>query len=208
MSDQRSPEWYAARAGKITASRFADAIAMDKRNPDRSTETRDRYMRELAAEILSGQPRHEVGGKALAWGTEAESFARQAYEFAQGAFVEESPFVLHPTFDFIGASPDGLVGDDGGLEMKCPMDESVHIKTLLRGMPDEHKAQVQGNMLVTGRQWWDFVSFDPRQAESFRLYVERIQRDDCYINHVLLPGLLQFWAKVQDMVAKIKRKAA
>lgn len=208
MIDQRSEGWRAARAGKITASCFADAIAMNKKQPGKSTATRDTYMRTLVAEILSGRPKHEISSKSMAWGTEAEDFARKAYEIETGLVVVESEFLTHHQYPFIGASPDGLVGDSGGLEMKSPHDEQVHIGTWLYGMPEDHIPQVQGNMMVTGRLWWDFCSYDPRQAEPYRLYVQRIKRDDEYIEKTLLPGLLAFWCDVQRMVVTIQEKAA
>lgn len=204
--EQRSEEWFAQRAGKITASRFADAIAMSKRKAGEPTEARSKYMRELVAEILMCAPKHSVSSQSMRWGTEVETFARESYELEHGVLVKESGFLLHPTCDFIGASPDGLVGEDGGIEMKCPHDEQVHISTWLDGMPEAHIGQVQGCMLVTGRKWWDFISYDPRQSEPFRLYVQRIPRDDAYIDTVLFPGLLQFWAEVQSMVDCLRRK--
>lgn len=206
--EQRSEGWREARAGKITASCFADAIAMNKTKPGKSTATRDTYMRKVVAEILSGRPNHEISSKSLAWGTEAERFAREAYELETGLVVVESEFVTHYEYPFIGASPDGLVGNDGGLEMKSPHDEQVHIGTWLHGMPEDHIPQVQGNMMVTGRSWWDFVSYDPRQSEKYQLYVQRIHRDDEYISKTLLPSLLDFWADVQRMVKTIQDKAA
>lgn len=208
MIEQRTDGWREARSGRITASCFADAIAMNKKKPTEPTAARTTYMRTVVAEILSGRPKHEISSKSLSWGTEAETFARQAYELDTGLIVVQSEFVTHPLYDFIGASPDGLIGTDGGLEMKCPHDEQVHIGTMLDGMPADHAAQVQGNMMVTGRKWWDFVSFDPRQAPDYQLYVQRIDRDDEYIDNMLLPGLLSFWADVQKMLERIKRRAA
>lgn len=206
MIEQRSEDWRAQRAGRITASCFADAIAMNKKKPTEPTAARTTYMRTVVAEILSGRPKHEISSKSLSWGTEAEVFARRAYELETGLIVVKSEFVTHPLYDFIGASPDGLIDDDGGLEMKCPHDEQVHIGTWLDGMPADHVAQVQGNMMVTGRKWWDFVSFDPRQNTDYQIYIERIERDDEYIDAVLLPGLLSFWSDVQAMLEKMKMK--
>ena len=114
---------------------------------------------------------------------------------------------MHPRYDFIGASPDGLVSAVGGIEIKSPHDEAVHINTWLCGMPEEHMPQVQGNMMVTGRAWWDFISYDPRQCERLRLYVQRILRDDHFISE-MLGALLQFEAELQQMVAELERKSA
>ena len=207
MIDQRSDAWFQQRSGRITASRFADAIAMNKKT-GQPTAARQTYMRTVVAEILSGRPKHSISSQALSWGTEAEQFAREAYELETGLVVAESGFVVHYEFDFIGGSPDGLVGADGIIEVKCPHDEQVHIGTWLDGMPADHIPQVQGNLMVTGRAFCDFISFDPRQAEPYRLYVQRIERDDKYISETLLPGLLDFWADVQRMVKTIQDKAA
>jgi predicted phage-related endonuclease len=225
MSDvieQRTDAWRESRAGKITASCFIDAIAISEPEPGsvyksgprkgqpklpESTATRDTYMRIIAFERTSGVPRHEIGSKSLQWGSDVETFAREAYELETGNIVVESGFLLHPKFHFIGCSPDGLVGLLGGIEMKCPHDEQVHIKTILSGMPEEHMPQVQGAMLVTGREWWDFISYDPRQKESLRLYVQRIERDEAYIQK-LLAGLIQFNLEVEAMIATLEKRAA
>lgn len=207
FAEQKSAAWFEARSGRITASRFADAIAMNSKT-GKPTAARQTYMRTVVAEILSGRPKHSISSQALSWGTEAEQFARDAYELETGLVVAESGFVVHYEFDFIGGSPDGLVGNDGLVEIKCPHDEQVHIGTILEGMPTEHIPQVQGNLMVTGRAWLDFISYDPRQSEPYRLYIQRIERDDEYIDQTLLPGLLRFWDDVQAMVEQIKRRVA
>jgi hypothetical protein len=226
MSDpieQRTDEWRAARAGKLTASRFTDALAFSggepgdvyKSGPKKglpkpkvSTDTRNRYLREIVFERLAATPKHEVGGRATQWGTDVEAYAKEAVELETGLIIMPGQFVTHPRYDFIGASPDGLIAVDGGYESKCPMDEAVHIKTLLDGMPADHVAQVQGGMMVTGRKWWLFASYDPRMSERFRLYTQRIERDDEYINGTLLPGLLQFEAEVQAIIKRLTERAA
>lgn len=205
MAEQRTEEWREARAGRITGSRFVDVIALTRAG--KPTSERSKLMRQLAFERMAQIPVHEIGGKALNWGTEVEGPCVMLYELVTGNIVKESPFVMHPRYDFIGSSPDGLVGGDGGIEIKSPHDESVHINTWLTGMPEEHMPQVQGNMFVTGRAWWDFISYDPRQCERLRLYVQRIQRDDDYIAK-LAAGLLQFEAELQQMIAELERRSA
>lgn len=219
--EQRSADWFQARCGRITASRFADAIAMKevvtqrankKENRQkitelRPTDARNTYMREIIAEIMIGASKDQVSSASLNWGKDVEPFAREAYELETGNLVVETGFILHPHHDFIGCSPDGLIGFDGGLEMKCPKDPQVHVKTLLDGMPSEHVGQVQGCMYVTGRKWWDFVSYDPRQKPESRLYVERILRDEEYIKS-LDAGLINFWADVQKAIKQITEKVA
>jgi predicted phage-related endonuclease len=204
--EQRSDEWRAQRAGRLTASRFVDVVSMTKAG--KPTAARDKYMREIVFERLAAAPKHSIDGHALRWGTEVEAFAKEAFELETGHIVMPAEFTLHPDYPFIGASPDGLIGADGGYESKCPMDEAVHINTLLNGMPDEHKPQVQGCMMVTGRKYWMFVSYDPRVSERFRLFHQRIERDDTYIDQILLPGLLQFNAEVEQMIAELNRRAA
>lgn len=204
--EQRTDEWRAARAGKLTASRFHDILAVKR--DGKPTAAREKCKRELVFERLAAAARHEVSGHALRWGTEVEQFGKEAFELETGLLIESSPFVTHPKYSFIGCSPDGLIGADGGYESKCPMDEGVHIETWLNGMPEEHIPQVQGSMLVTGRKWWEFVSFDPRMAPRFQLYHQRIERDNDYIDGVLLPGLLQFEKEVQHMIKQLEAKAA
>ncbi|KKJ05654.1 YqaJ-like viral recombinase domain protein [Burkholderia gladioli] len=221
--DQRTDAWYAARAGRITASRFADAIAFTggepgdvyktgpkkgQPKPRQSTAARDKYMREVVFERLAAVSTHEVGGRATKWGEEIEAFAREQVEIATGHIITEGGFFVHPRYDFLGASPDGLISADGGYESKCPMDEAVHVNTMLKGMPADHVDQVQGGMLVTGRKWWLFASYDPRMPEPYSLYTQVVPRDDTYIDTVLLPGLLQFEAEVNAMIQLLKEKAA
>lgn len=205
MIEQRSDEWRLARAGKLTASCFVDVIATTKAG--KPTAARGTLMRKLAFERSAGIPVHEIGGKALNWGTEVEGPAVMTYELITGNIVTPSEFLTHPKYPFIGGSPDGLVGAVGGIEIKSPHDEGVHINTWLSGIPEEHLPQVQGNMFVTGRAWWDFISYDPRQCERLRLYVQRIPRDDDYIAK-LAAGLLQFEAELQQMLAELERRSA
>jgi predicted phage-related endonuclease len=205
-AEQRTDAWRLERAGKLTASTFKDIVAVKR--DGKPTEARAKLMRVKAFERLAGIAQHEVGGKSLDWGKDLEEAANEAYMVTTGGIIVPSPFITHPSHPFIGASPDGLVGREGGVEMKCPHDEAVHILTWLEGMPEDHIPQVQGNMLVTGRHWWDFISYDPRQGEKWRLYIQRIPRDDAYINTKLLPGLLQFEAELRAMVETLRRKAA
>lgn len=206
MIEQGTPEWHQERCGKITASRFADVLAVLKSG--KPSEARAKYMREIVFEVISSTPIESINAAALSWGKDIEMYAREAYELYTGNIITTSGFTLSLENKNIGSSPDGLVDDDGGIEIKCPKSESVHIQTLLEGMPQEHYAQVQGNMYVTGRKWWDFVSFDPRQSEGFRIYIERINRDEEYIEK-LKSGLESFWTEVCETVCVLKtRKVA
>lgn len=204
-AEQRTDGWRQDRAGNLTASTFIDIIALTRAG--KPTAARSKLMHQKAFERLAGIPIHEVNSKSLSWGIDLEDPADESYMVTTGGIVVPSPYIAHPEFPFIGASPDGLVGTDGGVEKKCPHDEAVHIETWLNGMPEDHMPQVQGNMLVTGRQWWDFISYDPRQGERFRLYVQRIPRDEAYCKD-LLTKLLQFEAELRAMVQALERKAA
>jgi putative phage-type endonuclease len=175
---QRSEDWYAARLGKATASRFKDAIAALKSGAPAQAQ-RD-YLTELVVERLTQQPIQRFQNAAMTWGTEQEPAARAAYERVTGRIVEETGFVAHDTL-MAGCSPDGLVDWDGLIEIKCPWNTANHIETLLNGMPAEHIPQVQGQMWITGREWCDFVSYDPRMPAELQLHVQRIQRDPSFI---------------------------
>lgn len=203
---QGSPEWREARAGKLTASRFCDVMAKVKTG---EAATRRGYRWEVLTERLTGQPVEGYSNKAMEWGTAHEGQAREAYEAETGELVECAGLILHPKHPMVGCSPDGLVGPKGGCEIKCPFSSVVHVQTLKGGMPSEHRPQVQGAMWVTERDWWDFVSFDPRMPEHLQLYIERIPRDDAYIAE-LAAECMRFDAEVlRDLESLLLlRKAA
>jgi putative phage-type endonuclease len=172
---QGSDEWKAARLGKVTASRVADVIAKTKSGYGAS---RANYMAELIAERLTGVSADKYTNAAMAWGTTTEDEARASYEFQASIVVETVGFIPHPTIAESGASPDGCVGDDGLIEVKCP-NTSTHIDTLLgQAIPSKYVTQMLWQMACTGRAWCDFVSYDPRLPDSMRLFVKRLDRDD------------------------------
>jgi len=205
MIEQRTEAWHQQRCGKLTASRFSDILSVLKSG--KSSESRSKYMREIVFEILSGVPKQSSNAQAMKWGTEIEQYARESYELYTGNIVQSAEFTLHPQFQYVGCSPDGLIDFDGGIEIKCPHDESKHIQTLLEGMPQEHIPQIQGTLFVTGRKWWDFVSYDPRQGEDYRLYIQRVYRDEKFIND-LRERLIQFWNESCEMVCLLKNRKA
>lgn len=181
MMQQGSPEWHAARLGKVTASRVADVIATTKTG---YAAGRANYMAELALEILTGQRQEGFTNAAMQWGTATEPMARAAYESARNVFVVEVGLIDHPNIDMAGASPDGLVGDVGLLEIKCP-NSATHIQTLRNKTPDgKYITQMMWQMACTGRQWCDFVSFDPRMPDGLQLYIQRIERHNKVIEHL------------------------
>jgi putative phage-type endonuclease len=178
---QGSDEWKAARVGKVTASRICDLTAKTKSGYSTS---RQNYLAELVAERLTGCPTEGYQNGAMAWGLATEPQARDAYVFHKDAEVEEVGLIDHPSIHMSAASPDGLVGADGLVEIKCPL-TATHIETLLGGgVPQKYVLQMQWQMACTGRQWCDFVSFDPRLPEALRLYVQRVPRDAAKITEV------------------------
>lgn len=178
MIEQRTEEWFAARLGKVTASRVADLMAKNKSGPAAS---RANYMADLIVERLTGQRAEGFTSAAMQWGTDTEPQARAAYEFHTDAQVIEEGFCLHPDIPDFGASPDGLVGDVGLLETKCP-NTAAHLDVLLTGeIPAKYITQMQAQMACTGREWCDFVSFDPRMPGEMQLFVKRVPRDSGFI---------------------------
>jgi putative phage-type endonuclease len=205
---QGTPEWHAIRCGKVTASRIADVIAKTKTGWGAS---RANYMGELIAERLTGTPAPGFSNAAMQWGTEQEPAARVAYQFRTDNIVSEIGFVEHPSIGMTGASPDGLIGNDGLVEIKCPQ-TATHIDTLLgKSAPSKYFSQIQWQLACTGRTWCDFVSFDPRMPENMSLFIDRIQRDDvCIMALETMIGdfLREVDAKVSELQAAYDRKQA
>lgn len=203
MNIQGTPEWLAERCGYATASRFKDILAKIKSGEAAS---RRNYRAQLIVERLTGQPAESYSNGAMQWGVDQEPYARMEYEAHSGAIVEEVGFMVHPKIPLCGASPDGLVGDAGLAEFKCPNTAS-HIDTLLSGMSPEHIPQIQGQLWITGRQWADFVSYDPRLPEHMQIYVQRIERDDDYIK-TLQKEVLAFLDEVAVTLDRLNKRAA
>lgn len=200
--EQGSEAWKQIRLGKVTASRVADVVAKTKTGWGAS---RANYMAELVAERLTGERVEGFMNAAMQWGVDHEADARIAYEFRRDAAVTEVGFVAHPTINMSGASPDGLVGDDGMVEIKCP-NTATHIDTLL-GEPvaDKYVKQMQWQMACTGRKWADFVSFDPRLPECMRLHITRIERDDKLIAS-LEEMVKDFLGLLDQTVAELRKR--
>lgn len=200
--EQRSEDWFQARVGKLTASRMAAATARTKSGAWGADRTN--YMAELAVERLTGTPTNGFTSAAMQWGIDTEPEARIAYEFYHDAEVVEVGFVDHSGISMSGASPDGLVGDDGMVEIKCP-NSATHIDTLL-GTPvaDKYVKQMQWQMDCTGRDWCDFVSYDPRMPEHLKLYVHRFHRDEEMIAQ-LRKDAQTFLNELADKVARLEQ---
>lgn len=201
MMDQGSDEWFAIRIGKVTASRVADILAKTKSGYSTS---RDNYMAQLVCERLTNQKAESFTNAAMQHGTETEPLARAAYEALKDVLVDEVGFVPHPSIEMAGASPDGLVGDDGLLEIKCP-NTATHIDTLLnQSVPTKYFTQMQFQMACTGRKWCDFVSFDNRLPEELQLFVKRVPRDDVYIK-IMEAEIVQFIAELDEKIEKLMK---
>jgi putative phage-type endonuclease len=201
VSVQGSPEWLAERLGKVTASKMDAVMARTKNGwgADRAN-----YMAQLIAERLTGKPQESFSSAAMAWGVETEPQARDAYAFYSGLEVSETGFHPHPTIQLSGASPDGLVGADGLLEIKCP-NTATHIDTLLGGAPKgKYVLQMQWQMACTGRKWCDFVSFDPRMPEDMRYFCARVKRGDEVIKE-LEENVLKFLAELTEKLAALDK---
>lgn len=197
--EQRSADWFAARLGKVTASRIADVCAKTKTGWGAG---RANYRAQLVAERLTGQQQDSFTNAAMQWGIDTEEQARTAYAFLHGQKVVEEAFVIHPRIGMGGASPDGLVGDDGLVEIKCP-NTATHIDTLKgQAIPAKYIGQMDWQMACTGRQWCDFVSFDPRMPEELQLFVKRHHRDDARIAE-LEAMVTEFLAEVDADVAAL-----
>lgn len=196
---QGSPEWYAYRAGKVTASRIADLMARTQKGWSTS---RKHYADKLVAERITGRPMPQRSVASLDRRLELEPEARVAYEFYSDNTVREVGFIEHPRIPNAGCSPDGLIDDDGGLELKC-CDSAAHIEMLTTGVIDKgYILQCDFGMACTGRKWWDFGSYDPTMPEDLKLYVQRIYRNDERIA-AIESAVIEFLAEVDQRVEKV-----
>lgn len=202
MMEQRTEEWHAARLGKVTASKIADVMAQGRGGAPSAT--RATYRAQLVAERLTGVPYEGHRTAAMDHGTETEPQARATYILNTGRNVAEVGFIAHPTIAMSGASPDGTVGDDGLVEIKCP-NSATHIATL-RGAEIDGKylKQMQWQMACTGRKWCDFVSFDPRLPDEMQMLVRRVPRDDAMIAD-MEAAVRGFLAEVDAEIADLRK---
>lgn len=198
--EQRTEEWFATRAGKVTASRVADVIAKTKSGYSAS---RANYLAQLVAERLTGKPQESFSNAAMEFGTENEPYARAAYEARCGFLVDEVGFIEHPSIYLSGASPDGMVNEDGLVEIKVP-NTATHIDYLLgKQVPAKYKPQMAWQLACTKRKWCDFVSFDPRLPERHQLFVIRYIPEAGYIQE-LEAEVSKFLDEVQDTINKLE----
>jgi putative phage-type endonuclease len=201
IDPQQTADWLEARVGSLGASKIGEAIATLKRG-GRMKASED-LMLELAAERLTGCPAKQHNP--LRWGIDHEDEARQAYAFLTNAAVAAAGLVRHPTIMNAHASPDALIGEDGGLEIKCPT-SATHLKTLLAdAIPEERLPQLLWNLACTGRQWWDFASYDPRFPEGLTLFVKRLERDDKAIEAIEAEAM-SFLAELDAKLAALAER--
>lgn len=196
---QGSEEWFQARIGVVTASRFSDVLASVKSG---EAAARYNYKAEIIAERLTGKRAESYTSPAMAWGNQYEAEARAIYAAIKGVEVAETGLVKHKTIK-AGASPDGLVGSDGLIEIKAP-NTATHIMTMLSGVsPKKYYAQMQGQMWITGRKWCDFVSYDPRLDAKRAIFITRVERDDDYIES-LEDAVLDFLEEVDELITQLE----
>lgn len=201
LTEQGSPEWHAQRCGRVTASRIADVMAKTKTGWGAS---RANYAAQLVAERLTGAVAESYTNAAMEWGTATEAEARSTYEFYTDTVVSPVGFIPHPTIAMSGASPDGYIGTEGILEVKCP-NTATHIDTLLgQAVPSKYILQMQWQMSCTGRLWGDFVSFDPRMPEEMRLFVKRVERDEGRIKEIS-ECVVEFLAEIDAKVSQLEK---
>lgn len=201
MMEQGSKEWIAARCGLVTASRINDVMAKIKTG---EAATRRNYRAQVVAERMTGKPTESFTNAAMQWGTENEPFARAAYEMMTNLFVEQVGLINHPEIMFSGASPDGLVDTSGLVEIKCP-NTATHISYVLSGSaPSEYQNQMLWQMECTGREWCDFVSFDPRMPEHMQIYIARFNRDQTRIDEIK-KEVIKFLGEVEQEIEGLNK---
>ena len=198
--EQGSEQWHQLRLGKVTASRVADILAQTRTGPSAS---RQNYLIELALQRSTGTIEPSYTNTAMEWGTQTEPQARVAYEVETGNFVDQVAFIDHPTIANFGCSPDGLIGDDGLIEIKCPNSATHWEYFKAKKPPQKYVTQIQTQLCVTGRKWCDFVSFDPRMPERSKLLIVRVPRDDAFIAEIE-EKVKQFLSEVEVEVNLMK----
>ena len=200
---QESEDWMKARAGNFTASRASDLMARTRSGPSTS---RANLIATLAVERITGECVATYTNAAMQRGTDLEAEARDAYSFERGVAVVETGYVAHPSLPHVGASPDGLVGGDGLVEIKCPAAMQKHLDALRSGAhADEYRWQLQHQLLVTGRQWVDAASYDPRYPDGLQLAIVRVPRDEKAIAE-LVAAIKAADPEVETIVAELRER--
>lgn len=195
---QGGANWHADRLGRFTSSRYPDLMKNGRGKDAGMGETAKSYVLQIAYEIITGIPQGFSGSDATDWGHEHEPIAIAKYEEVTGQKVTAVGFCAHPTNSRAGGSPDGLVGSDGMIEVKCPYNGVNHAKNVLQNaFVSDYEWQVQGNLWTTGRKWCDLVSFDPRVTNLGKdIHIVRIERDSVKI--ALLEARIEEASKLLD----------
>ncbi|ALE02908.1 lambda exonuclease family protein [Bartonella ancashensis] len=205
---QRTAEWFQARLGRVTASNIDYVV--NRTVKGLPTSKYEDYKIKLITERLTGQINPSYETQAMQWGVEHEDEAIEEYSFIYDTHVTRCGFIPHPTFKMAGASPDGLIGKDGLIEIKCPQ-STTHLRFFLNGdIKPEYLLQMQFQMACTGRKWCDFVSYDPRftdQSARLRMKVQRINRDDEQIEHIN-KAVERFLTEIEQDIKQIGIRAA
>jgi putative phage-type endonuclease len=200
---QQDESWMLARVGMFTASRAADLMARTKTGPSAS---RANLLTLLAVERITGQPVETYQNAAMQRGIDMEAEARDAYSFETGCAVIECGFITHDTLPHTGASPDGLIGDIGLVEIKCPANMEKHLDAIRTGAhAQEYRWQLQHQMLVTGRAWVDAVSYDPRFPDGLQLAITRVHRDEAAINELAI-AITAANQEVEAIVSELRER--
>lgn len=211
--EQRSPEWFATRCGKVTASRIGDLMARNQPRKGQSvgewSARRNNYLAEKVAERITGKTRERRKVASLDHRIDLEPDARAAYEFYYEGTLELVGFIEHPRIPNAGASPDSIIRPNGGLEIKCP-DEEAHIEILTtQGIDRDYLYQMQFNIACAGTllqrpvDWWDFESFNPNMPEELKCFVKRVERNDAMIAEIET-NVIEFLAEVDQKVAQVR----
>ena len=195
--EQGSDEWRKARLGHVSASSIAAVMAKG------AGKTRQSYLEKIVAERLTQEIGEGFSNSSMEWGTATEPQARMAYEVLCETFVTKTGFHKHPTIEWLGVSPDGLVDDDGLVEIKCP-NTTTHIAYIKDGKcPAEYYKQIQCQLWVTGRKYCDFISYDPRiKNEALRLFVVRVARDEELITE-MQKEVIKFLVDVERYIKEL-----
>ena len=199
--EQGSAEWLTMRLGKVTASRVGDVLSKGRGNSPSQKEKS--YMMELIAETLTGQSKPFFENDAMRWGTETEPQARSMYEI-NNDFVTVKEVAFIELNEFIGVSPDGLVGDNGLLEIKCPTTTTQINRALSDNYSSDYKAQIQMQLWISGRDWCDFVSFDPRLDCEASYLQQRVMRDEEYIKE-MQDKVFAFVEKKNELIKQLTK---
>lgn len=202
MTEQQTEAWQSARCGKVTASNLHKVLAKTKTGYGAD---RAHYMTQLVLERITGTRAEGYTNAAMQWGIEQEPFARAAYEAYRGVMVEEVGFMSHPTIEMAGASPDGLVGADGMVEIKCPESATFLDMLLCNTVPGKYYAQMQWQMRCAGRRWCDYVVYDSRFPDKLQMVIVRVNADDEWVQNAETE-VIKFLAEVDEKVQVLKQR--